>query len=45
MKQNHARSLKVEAELHAQKVFASGSKWTSEVTKPQMPNITDAYRE
>ena len=45
MKQNHARNLKTEAELHAQKVFSAGRNWTPHVTRPKMPNITDAYRQ
>ena len=45
MKQNHARNLKTEAELHAQKVFSAGRNWTPHVTRPKMPNITAAYRQ
>ena len=44
LKQNHAKELKEQAALHAQKVFASGRNWTPSITKPQMPNITDAHR-
>ena len=44
MKQSHARNLKTEAELHAQKIFSAGRNWTPHVTRPKMPNITDAYR-
>lgn len=44
MKQNYARNLKNEAELHAQKVFSAGRNWTPNVTRPKMPNITDAQR-
>jgi len=40
-----ARKLKAEAELHAQKVFSNGAKWTPTVTKPQMPNISAANRD
>ena len=44
MKQNHARVLKTEAEMRAQKAFSGGRNWTPQVTQPQMPNITDAQR-
>ena len=39
-KQDYARRLKEEKEIHEKKVFAAGRNWTPDVTVPQMPNIT-----
>ena len=38
----YAKSLKQKKEDHLKQVFPDGAKWRNQVTKPKMPNITDA---
>ena len=36
--------LKEEQEAYNQKVFTAGRNWTPQITLPQMPRITDAFK-
>ena len=38
-RQNYARRLKEDKEMHEQKIFSNGRNWTPDVTVPLMPNI------
>ena len=44
VKQNTARNMKQEQKEYEQRVFSQGQNWTPEVTKPQLPNLSDATK-
>ena len=41
---NYAHQLKQSKDEHLRLVFPDGSNWKNQITKPKMPNITDARR-